>query len=54
MLPSILVFASSVGYNNKQKHSLLKEVTTDTPGLTQFKLKSRFVIQTAWVWWCSG
>jgi len=24
-------------------------VTTETPGLTQFKLKGQFIIQTAWI-----
>jgi len=32
---------------------ILLEVTTDTPGLMQFKYKGQFVIQTAWVSWCS-
>jgi len=31
------------------QHTFLKEVTTDTPVLTQFKLKGQFVIQTVWI-----
>jgi len=31
-----------------EKYGILKEVIADTHGLTQFKLKGHFVIQTVW------
>ena len=43
IITSVIIRATNFWPKNR------KEVTTDMPGVMQFKYKGQFVIQTAWI-----